>query len=296
MSNLAEFAITFESLAEENGEVTWQEDDLMRELGYASTTAFRKVLYRAMQVCLSLNADPAKYFISVGTKYKLNRVACYLVAMSANPRKPKVATVQAYLAQFADDVHDCYSHSAMVDRVFLREEMKEGMKALTSTAHRHGVTNYGAFLDEGYRGMYNMRLKDLERLKGLGSSEHLIDRMDRTELAANNFRVTLTDGRIKKDNVRGQEALEAAAFDVGRIVRDAVIEAGSPPPEQLPLAEHIKKTKKTLQTASHRLKQLQRKDVDDEIEYLAAVSPFRSEPAYTADPDEEPAPESDTPF
>src|SRR5690606_35371205 len=104
-----------------------------------------------------------------------------------------------------------------------REEMKEGLKSLANTAHDHGVRSYARFMNAGYRGMYNMSLCDIERLKGVGPREHLIDRMGRTELAANLFRVTLTDNKIQREDVRGQAALENAAHEVGQVVRDAVI-------------------------------------------------------------------------
>ncbi len=296
MSDLANFISTFESMARENGTVTWHEDDLMRALGYTTNDAFRKVIYRAMQACLSINSDPGADFIRIGEQYKFTRVACYLIAMSADNRKPQVAKVQVFLAHFANAVHDYYAHSAMVDRVVIREEIREGMKSLANTASSHGVMNYGSFMDEGYRGMYNMRLKDIERLKGVRPGEHLIDRMNRTELAENLFRVTLTDDKIKKDNIHGQQALETTAFDVGRIVRDAVIKAGNPPPEELPLAEHINDAKKTLKTAGNQLKKIRREDVEAEIEFLAAVPENEADPGYTTDPEEDAPPDSVVPF
>jgi len=296
MSNVAEFLSTFESLARENGTITWHEDDLMVALGYTQADTFRKVVYRAMQACLSINSNPVVDFIPVGERYKFTRVACYLIAMSADPKKPQVATAKVCLAQFANNVQDYYAQSAMVDRVVIREEVRGGMKSLASTANAHGVVSYGAFMDEGYRGMYNMRLKEIERLKGVNPGEHLIDRMDKTELAANLFRVTLTDGRIKKESVRGQKALEAAAFDVGRIVRGAVIEAGNPPPEDLPLAEHINDTRKTLKASSAQLKKIRREDVEAEIQFHSATPENEFDPGYTPDPDEETQPDSDVPF
>lgn len=296
MSDLAQFISTFESMGKENGTVAWYEDDLMRALGYKNRDVFRKVVFRAMQACLTLNSDPAVDFIRVGDQYKFTRVACYLIAMSADARKPQVAKIKVYLAQFADAVHDYYAHSAMVDRVVIREEVKGGMKALANTANSHGVTSFGAFVDEGYRGMYNMRLKEIERLKGVPPGEHLMDRMNRTELAANLLRVTLTDDRIKKENMQGQKSLETAAFNVGRIVRNAVIEAGNPAPEEIPLAEHIKTTKKTLKNAGNKLKQIKREDVDAEIAFLTAASEIEANHGYTRDPDDETPPESDPPF
>jgi len=284
MSDLAVFVSTFESMAKENGVVTWCEDDLMRALGYTTHATFRKVVLRAMQACLSLNMDPAGDFIRVGDRYKLTRVACYLVAMNADPRKPQVAMVQMYLGQFASMVHDRREQAELVDRVVVREEIKEGMKALAATAKSHGVRDYALFMNAGYRGMYNMSLKEIEVYKGVPAGEALIDRMGRTELAANLFRVSLTDDKIKVEDVRGQRALETTAFSVGRIVRDAVIRAGGSQPEELPLAEHIDTAKKTLKAAGKTLKQLGPHEVKTELKYLAETS---EDPEYTRDPEEE---------
>ncbi|MDI3284835.1 hypothetical protein [Polyangium sp. 15x6] len=159
MSDLAVFVSTFESMAKENGLVTWREDDLMHALGYTTHATFRKVVLRAMQACLSLNMDPGGDFIRVGDRYELTRVACYLIAMNADSRKPQVAMVQMYLGQFASMVHDRREQAELVDRVVVREEIKEGMKALAATAKSHGVRDYALFMNAGYRGMYNMSLK-----------------------------------------------------------------------------------------------------------------------------------------
>lgn len=288
MSDLAHFVSTFESMATENGTVTWREDDLMHTLGYTSRDSFRKLVFRAMQACLTMNIDPSADFILAGGTYRFTRLACYLVAMNGDPKKPKVAMVQVYLGQFASAVHDYREQAALVDRVVVREEMKEGLKSLAATAKEHGVRSYGSFMDAGYRGMYNnMRLREIEDLKGVRSGEHLIDRMGRTELAANLFRVTLTDDKIRHDDVQGQAALENTAYKVGQIVRDAVIEAGGSRPEDLPLAEHINEAKKTLKAAGKKLKQVGGQDVEAELTFLMAESTRSPDPGYTKDPEED---------
>lgn len=294
MSDLARFVSTFEGMASENGALAWHEDDLMGALGYTDRGAFRKVVIRAMQACLTLNIDPTMDFIRVGSDYKFTRFACYLIAMNGDAKKPQVAMVQIYLGSFASSVYDHSEQAEIVDRVLVREEMKEGLKSLAATAHDHGVRNYARFMNAGYRGMYNRGLREIEKLKGVAPREHLIDRMGRTELAANLFRVALTDNKIQQEEVHGQLGLEHAAFEVGQVVRDAVIRAGGQRPEDLPLAKHIKEAKKTLKAAGTRLKQVGAEEAEAEITYLSAV-PER-DPGYTRDPEEdEPDHESDYP-
>lgn len=265
MSNLAHFVSKFEEMAAENGTLAWHESDLMVALGYTNRAGFRKVMRRAMQACLTLNVEPSHDFIPVGDGYKFTRFACYLIAMNADAKKPEVAMVQVYLSSFASSIYDYREQAEIVDRVMMREEIKDGIKSLAATAHQRGVKHYGKFMDAGYRGMYNMRLAEIESLKGVGPREHLIDRMGRTELAANLLRVTLTDDKINVDDVQGQAALEKTAHDVGQIVRETVIKAVGRRPEDMPLAEHINDAKKALKSAGKKLKQIGPAEAEAEI-------------------------------
>ena len=279
-------------MASENGTLMWREDALMMALGYTNRTSFHKVVFRAMQACVTLNLDPHADFVRTGSSYKFTRFACYLIAMNGDSKKPQIAMVQAYLGSFAHAVYDRRQQAEIVDRIVIREEMKEGHKSLFDTAHKHGVENYGLFANEGYRGMYNRSLHEIEALKGVGPREDLIDRMGRTELAANLFRVTLTDDKIQNDDVRGQKALEETAYGVGQVVREAVIKAGGSRPEDLPLAPHIREAKKALKAAGKKLKQIGAEEAEAEILYLSATP--EPDPGYTKDPEEdETQPDSD---
>lgn len=246
----------FEALAKQNGALTWPEADLAVALGYQDKKAFRKVINRAMQACISLGMTPGVDFILSGEDYKLTRFACYLVAMNGDPKKQQVAATQVYLASLADSVRTHLEQSDGIDRIVNRDEISGGMKALASTAKGHGVENYALFMSEGYRGMYNMTLSRLNTVKGIGSKETLLDRMGRTELAANLFRVTQTDDKIKNEGVHGQRALEITAHSVGQSVREAMIRISGTAPETLPIAPHIKDVKKSLKSTGKKLKEL----------------------------------------
>ncbi len=247
---------SFEDLGVPNGTHTWLDSDLMRVLGYTTGPGFQNAVNRAMQACISLNIKPGDNFIPHDGGYKLTRFACYLVAMNGDTKKPGVAAAQAYFAVLADTFQTHIDHADGLDRVLVRDEMSTGIKALASTASQHGVQNYAFFQNEGYRGMYNMGLADLSRRKGVGKSEKILDRMGKTELAANLFRVTQTEEKIRNENIRGQKPLEHAAHSVGRTVRETMIKISGKTPENLPLAAPIKDVKKTLKATGKKLKAL----------------------------------------
>jgi len=224
----------FDRAARENGIPTWTEPVLMEALGYKDKQSFKKVRIKAMEACLALNLEPHSDFIFENGGYRFTLFACYLMAMRSDPKKPLVAEVQLKLAALATSIADPRLHAAMVDRVEHREKLSTGMKSLSATADRHGVEDFGRFVDAGYRGMYNMSLRRLSEIKGIQPGEILLDRMDIEELAANLFRVTQTDKKIRVDNVEGQAALEDTANKVGKVARRAMMKLNKTKPETLP--------------------------------------------------------------
>jgi DNA-damage-inducible protein D len=294
---------TFEADAHVNGGVTWSEDDLMRKLEYTDRAAFKKVRMRAMQACLSLQIDIDREFIRVRDDltgregYRFTRFACYLIAMNADSKKTAVATAQAYFAKLADEVQKALDQVDVIDRLIVRDEVRDGMKSLAATAHRHGVESFARFQNAGYRGMYNLDaregIQELGDRKGLEPGEHLIDRMGRAELAANLFRVTQTEQKIAKDNIRGQTALEDAAEAVGRVVREAIIASGGTAPESLPLAEHIQDAKRKVKAARKVMKELSTPAANRELQYVHVqerhliLSDPSEQSSFTRDPEED---------
>ncbi len=245
---------SFEDLGQPNGTTHWSEEVLMNSLGYESQQSFRKAVMRAKQSCLSAGLQCEDHLVlQPDGSHIFTRFGCYLVAMNGANNKPQVAAAQVYFATLAETFHSHVEHADGIDRMLIRDELTDGQKSLASTAKQHGVQNYAYFHNRGYMGMYNMNLARLCELKGTKDGVQLMDRMGNAELAANLFRVTQTDEKIKNQNIRGQAALEHAAQSVGQTVRKTMIETSGTPPEQLPLSEDIKQVKKKIKGASKKL-------------------------------------------
>lgn len=261
---------SFEDLGDGNGATHWDETILMNALGYESPQAFRKALHRAKQACLAIGMDSEDHFLrQPDGSYAITRFGCYLVAMNGDPRKPEVATAQAYFAAIAETFQTRLEHAEAIDRVLIREDIKDGEKALASTAHAHGVQSYPFFQNKGYLGMYNMSLGRLREYKGIGPKESFLDHIGRVELAANLFRITQTEEKIARKNIRGQTGLEKAAYDVGREVRETMKRVSGTAPEELAAAEDIRKVRRKLKGTR---KQLELRDQTDQPPRLSRDS------------------------
>lgn len=264
---MTEFSIeAFEDLGRENGTRYWLAHDFMRSLGYESWVSFRQVITRSMASCANLGLDPtepfqATTFIQDGqqvSSYKLSRFACLLVAMNADSRKPETARAKAALAAIADQLIQQHIADHDMGRIETRQDLKTAEKIMSGVAQDAGLqsTRFGLFKDAGFRGMYNMGLRELQTHKGLDSKKVLYDFMGLEELAGNLFRVTQTAARIKHQSVRGERSLINTASEVGAEVRGLMIKSSGAKPEALPLAEDVADLKKRLKTANRAMKKL----------------------------------------
>ena len=146
-----------------------------------------------------------------------------------------------------------------LERLDVREKTKDANKALTGVANSHGVENYAYFMDAGYMGMYNMRLKDLLRIKGLTVNDKIFDFMGARELAANLFRLQETKAKIENNRIYGQRNLENTAYEVGREVRGIMMRNDGVRPEMLARTEHIKEVSKELKKVDRKFKKIDKK-------------------------------------
>jgi DNA-damage-inducible protein D len=279
----------FES-ATKDGDCTWEEDWLRDALGYADRRSFRRVIERAMKACIIAHVDTSSEFkrTTAGT-YSLSRFACFLIAMNSDSRKPQVSSIQVHLARIANEVASHFEQSTAIARVLIRDEVSDGLKALAQTAKERGVTDFGKFMSAGYRGMYNMNLDELRRHKGIPPDEEPLDRMNPPELAANLFRITQTDEKMKIEIDMGQENAERTAHTVGQVVRRTMMDLSGAKPEDLEIAsKNVRDAKKDMKGADRKFKQYDRKPrLNRLLDTIPDEPEPASDPGYTADPEED---------
>jgi len=254
---------TFEDCGETDGAPFWYARDFMELLGYSNFSSFRPIINRAIGACTTLNIDVFTNFRQVdrvldsGTTvqdFKLSKFACYLVAMNGDTKKEQVAKAQLYFVTVAETLRTYIEESENIERLHIRGEVSEREKSLAGVAKGHGVDQYQLFQNAGYRGMYNKNMNDLKAYKGLVElNRSLLDYMGKEELAANLYRLTQTESKIKNSDLRGQSRLEGVAEEVGRLVRKSMLEISGTRPEDLPLGEDLKKVKQGLKSTAKRL-------------------------------------------
>lgn len=256
----------FEEAGHDNGhgDKCWFARDLQTLLGYKKWEDFEGVIRRAEAASRNSGHDPADHFAEVfpsarknpeggrpSKNYELSRYACYLIAQNASSRLKAVAFAQTYFAiqtrrqELTDrDGVDFGTLSATHQRLYLRNQIVEENKKLASTAKGAGVEDkyFGKFQNRGYQGLYGGRgVDEIRAYKKLPSNAKILDHMDSTELAANLFRITQTDERLRTHNIKGREAACDAHFEVGAKVRETMRQLSGVLPENLPVAEDVKR-------------------------------------------------------
>ena len=251
----------FEAISISNGNTLWKASALREWLGYVDSAAFKQAIDRAMVVCNTLGIPMHEHFESFPEDgkqdFKLTRFACYLTAMNGDVKKPEVARAQAYFAQMADIVRDAMESADDIERVHVRQEIKERTSSLNSVAQKRELSNYAQFQNAGYMGLYNMGVRSLRRIKGLDADDKRtpLDFMGKRELAANLFRIAETEGRIASNpGIRGQTALEQTARKVGVEVRKVMEVKPEELARQIP--EDINVVKKRLKQTQREFKKI----------------------------------------
>ena len=246
----------FESIKHINeyGQEYWSARELMPVLEYVEWRKFKNAINRAMEACEASDNEASLHFVGAaktspmpngGFKevpdFHLSRYACYLIAMNGDPRKQAIALAQTYFAvktRQQELIENYNSLSEDQKRLASRQEMKEHNKSLYAAAKDAGVkTNldYAIFTDHGYMGLYGgLKQKDIRARKGLKGSQHILDFMGSTELAANLFRATQTDEKLRRDKVHSREEANKTHLEVGRAVRQTIANLGGTMPEDLP--------------------------------------------------------------
>lgn len=250
---------TFESIKHVNeyGNEFWYARELQSILEYTEWRNFQKLIEKAQTACENSDMAVDECFVEVnktspmpngGVKliddYILSRYACYLIVMNGDPRKEVIAVGQTYFAvktrqQELIDHYDELSEDQK--RLAIRKEMKAHNKSLAEAAQKAGAIksyDFAIFQNYGYQGLYGgLGAKEIHARKGLKENEQILDHMGSTELAANLFRATQTDEKLRRENTRGKEKANQTHYEVGRKVRQTIAELGGTMPEDLPTPE-----------------------------------------------------------
>ena len=262
---------SFEELkhTNEHGAGYWSARDLQPLLGYAHWRSFENAITKAITSCQHSGNEPDHHFararkvITAGkgaiqevTDFQLSRFACYLIAQNGDPRKPEIALAQKYFAIQTRRQELSDEAARDIERLELRKQTSEEFKALSGAARNAGVHSsmFGVFHDAGYKGLYSGLGNDaIKKRKGIPPGENLMDRMDATELAANQFRMTQARDKLARDRVNNQQQAIRTHEQVGREVRAAIQKIGGTMPENIKPAEHIKVVAKRLKDSTPKL-------------------------------------------
>lgn len=275
MSDIEKYSeATFENIKHINeyGQEFWYARELARVLEYKDFRNFEQIIFKAMDACQNSGFDIADHFgdvtemVEIGSKaqrgfpsYMLSRYACYLIVMNGDPRKQIIAVGQTYFAvktrqQELVDNYDQLTEDQK--RIAIRDEIKRHNKSLAEAAQMAGVEtslDYATFQNYGYMGLYGgLKAQDIKRRKGLKKSQDILDHMGSTELAANLFRATQTDEKLRRENVQGKDAANRTHYEVGAKVRQTIADLGGTMPEDLPTPE--KSVKQLAREQEKRLK------------------------------------------
>lgn len=240
------------------GKEFWSSRDFARVLGYSQYPNFEQVIQKAKIACFNSGQPIDDHFanisemVNIGSYGKrsvrsvfLSRYACYLIVQNADPSKKIVALGQTYFAIQTRRQELSDQEGEEERRLFLREEMKLHNVKLAGAAKEAGVVepiDYAIFQNHGYQGLYNgLDMRDIHQRKGLKKSQNILDHMGSTELAANLFRATQTEEKLRRENIKGKARANQTHKEVGAKVRQTIKELGGTMPENLPTVESIKK-------------------------------------------------------
>jgi len=244
----------------EYGNDFWSSRDLVKVLEYSNYQKFLKVIKKAEEACKNSGEVIHNHFAQVGemvaigsgakkpikTIY-LSRHACYLIIQNSDPSKEAVALGQTYFAiqtrrqEKADELIENQK------RVQLRDEIKKHNVSLAEAADNAGVKNYGKFQNFGYMGLYGGKnVSDIHDIKKLKKSQKILDHMGSEELAANLFRATQADAKLRRESVQGENEANLTHYKVGKKVRQTIEELGGTMPEELPSVGNINKMQRNI--------------------------------------------------
>ena len=239
-------------VVDEKGNEYWEARELMPLLGYSKWERFSNAIDNAKKSCENSGYNVDEHFPGVGKMiklakgakrsvldYKLSRYACYLIVQNGDSRKKAVALGQTYFAiQTRKQELSEKEYSELTEnekRFYQRNLTRKGNYSLNITARNCGVKNFDKFHNSGYKGLYNGETaNDIAKRKGLRYREDILDNMGSEELAANLFRISQTEAKLKKDNVKTEIIASDTHYTIGRNIREVIVKNGGTLPEDLP--------------------------------------------------------------
>lgn len=263
---------TFEDIkhVDEDGNEFWYARELQKVLEYKEWRNFSKVIEKAKEACKKAGNVEKSHFVDVNKMVKggvadipvkditLSRYACYLIVQNGDPSKEVIALGQTYFAVKTRQQELIEQYDDLTEdqkRLSIRKQMVEHNKSLVEAASAAGVKTsieYATFQNHGYRGLYGgLDAKGIHEKKGLKKSQKILDHMGSEELAANLFRATQTDAKLRRDGIQGKDNANKTHFEVGQKVRQTIKELGGTMPEDLPTPE---KSIKQLEREQKKLK------------------------------------------
>lgn len=279
MSNMTVYSEqTFESIKHINkeGQEYWLARELQSVLEYAQWRNFAEAIERAKLACKNSGFEITDHFAGISKTidmpkgahkdipdYMLSRYACYLIVMNSDPRKEVIAVGQTYFAVKTRQQELIENYEELTEdqkRLAIRNEMISHNKSLAEAARMAGIVDskdYAIFQNMGYQGLYGgLGAKEIHARKGLKKSQKILDHMGSTELAANLFRATQTDEKIRRENIKGKDKANQTHYEVGVKVRKTIKELGGTMPEDLPTPKksikQIEREKETKQLKSEK--------------------------------------------
>ena len=244
----------FESIkhTDEEGREYWYARELQKVLQYTEWRKFKGVIEKAKNSCVNSNIKISDCFVGTDKPiisgkgkreliedYKLTRYACYLIAQNGDSRKKVIALAQTYFAIQTRKQELTEKEYTMLTedekRFYQRDLTRKGNYSLNKVAKNAGVKNFDKFHNAGYKGLYNGETADdIAKRKGLRYREDILDNMCSEELAANLFRITQTESRLKKDNISNEKDANETHYTIGKNIREVIIKNGGTLPENLP--------------------------------------------------------------
>lgn len=240
---------------DENGIEFWYARELQKVLDYKEWRKFENVIQKAIMACKNTGISEVDHFVGadkmvqIGSgaerkqkDYKLTRYACYLIAQNGDSRKKVIALAQTYFAiQTRKQEISEKDYSLLTEdekRFYQRNLTRKGNYSLNQTAKNAGVKNFDKFHNSGYKGLYNGETADdIAKRKGLRYIEDILDNMGSEELAANLFRITQTESKLKRDNISTEKEANKTHYNIGKNIREVIAKNGGTMPENLPTPE-----------------------------------------------------------